>query len=89
MPVAKQKAIALPGEPEPVLPPTTRLNLNLSKQARHKLDELCEQTGETITEAVRRSLDLRVYMHECGLRGERVVIVSPDNSMRELVMSRF
>jgi hypothetical protein len=67
----------------------TRLNLNLGESARQKLDKLCEKRGYSITQVVKRGLDLAWLMDECGDRGDRVVIISKDGSTRELLMTHF
>jgi predicted DNA-binding protein len=40
------------------LPDTTRLNININKEQKAKLEKLHEKTGAPIAELVRRAIDL-------------------------------
>lgn len=63
-----------------------RLNVNISDHTAEMLGDIAARLGvSTMTEALARSIATEALLAEAVARGDKVLIASPDESVREVV----
>lgn len=66
-------------------PQTRRTSFNLSPEAEQMVRELAAERGVTMGEAIRRALATEKFFSEKRKEGAKVVVVEPDQKMKEIV----
>jgi metal-responsive CopG/Arc/MetJ family transcriptional regulator len=60
-----------------------KITVNLLAKVLTKLEEVCDMTGESRTDAINRSIQLYALYHEAVEKGEQFRIVGRDGRERE------
>jgi hypothetical protein len=64
---------------------TSRLSVNLSKEAADALRTMTDRRNITTTEAIRRAISTQKFIEDALDRGAKVLIVEPGEPARELI----